>query len=406
MRFEVDSEFATHFRSLKQVFLYITDRCNLHCEQCIYKPNITFHDERAIPLQTALALITTFHSLGARKLTVLGGEPTLYGASEQHKPLLELLSGAKQRGYDYIRIDTNGQFGGGLLDHSAFRSLDEIAFSLDGYSASMNDPIRGRNTFDNCVANIRRAVSLGYKVTITCCVHRALVEPNGVGSFRLDDMIRFAEGLGIHGINFHDLFKAGVPMDTWTGHLDTTVTDYVAMYQRIRPRIEEGAYSIAVRLPQCFVTRTEFARNPEYYGYCPVKLGERVMVHPNGVIRICSNLICSAFGVARYYDNRIAWDRSQSNELLDHEIGRDTPCTNRSKNKSYGEYVPLCFSFKPKQDEYVWREMLTWDNRRTVEMNPGPPVETEAPGEMGLRLPVLSVVTGSSDPAEALHSAI
>lgn len=389
MAFDIDPEFAEHFRNLKQVFIYITDRCNLHCQQCIYKPNITYNDERLIPLPTAIDLVSAFHALGARKLTILGGEPTLYGYSEDHKPLFEFLSGAKSIGYEYLRIDTNGQFSSRLLDHPAFHSLDEIAFSLDGFTAEMNDPIRGDNTFLTAIGNIRRAVSLGYKVTITCCVHRDLVKVDMCGNFLLHQMIRFAESLGIHGINFHDLFKAGVPMDTWTGNLDTSVPEYVAMYQQIRPRIESGQYSVAVRLPQCFVTKKEFDRNPTYYGYCPVKLGERVMVHPNGVIRICSNLICSSFGVARYYDKRIAWDRSQSNELLHHDLTTFTPCTNRSKNKSYREYVPLCFSFKPNQDEFVWHQMLDWDANREVDLNPGPGISAMPSTPASMALPVL-----------------
>jgi hypothetical protein len=39
-RYSVESDFVNHFQALHQVFMYITDRCNLECEQCIYKPSI------------------------------------------------------------------------------------------------------------------------------------------------------------------------------------------------------------------------------------------------------------------------------------------------------------------------------------------------------------------------------
>jgi hypothetical protein len=120
-------------------------------------------------------------------------------------------------------------------------------------------------------------------------------------------------------------------------------------------------------LPQCFVTKSEFARNPEFYGYCPVKLGERVMVHPNGTIRICSNLICTGYGVARYHDGRIEWDNSSGNELAGHDLSRNTPCTNRSRHRKYGDVVPVCFSFKPDQEEHVWQKRLEWDGRQITE---------------------------------------
>jgi MoaA/NifB/PqqE/SkfB family radical SAM enzyme len=59
----------------------------------------------------------------------------------------------------------------------SFRQLDEIAFSLDGYSSETNDPLRGKGTFDRCVDALRHAINLSYKVTITCCVQKLFLEP-------------------------------------------------------------------------------------------------------------------------------------------------------------------------------------------------------------------------------------
>lgn len=373
MGFQIDPIFSSHFKRLKQVFLYINDQCNITCEQCIYKPNVTFHDGREIPPDTAIALGKAFYHLGARKLTILGGEPTLYGLRKNREPLFRVIAGYRNLGYSYLRLDTNGQFVG-LLEEPGFRELDEVAFSIDGYNPETNDPVRGNGTFRRVEENLRRAVTLGYRTTITCCLHRGLFSRDDKGRLGVENMIRFAEARGVAVINFHDLFKAGVPMDAWTGKLDTSVEEHVAMYDELAPRIRNGDFRISVRLPQCFVTHEEFERNPKYYGYCPVKLGERVMVHTSGVIRICSNLICSEFGVGRFYDNHIVWDSGSNNETGRHELHKLTPCTNRSRNKRYGKYVPLCFSFKPDQDEYVWQQMLGWDDRRIE------PAEIEAFG--------------------------
>lgn len=362
-RFSVAPAFAHHFRNLKQVFLYITDECNIACKQCIYKPSVAFGMGREISRETAISLGVSFYELGARKLTILGGEPTLYGIEDGHRSLFDVISGYREIGYSYLRLDTNGIFEG-LLEEPRFQQLDEIAFSLDGHNAALNDPVRGLGTFERIVQNICRALTLGYRVTITCCIQRALLKRDEAGRLGIENMIRFAEELGVSGINFHDLFKVGVPMDAWTGDLNTTVRSHVEMYGELAPRIADGEFGVAVRLPQCFVTAEEFSRNPRYYGYCPVKLGERVMVHPNGTIRVCSNLICSEFGIGRYSEDKIVWDESGTNESLGHALGEMTPCTNRSRNKTYGEFVPLCFSFKPGQTEPVWRDALRWDERR------------------------------------------
>jgi hypothetical protein len=87
-------------------------------------------------------------------------------------------------------------------------------------------------------------------------------------------------------------------------------------------------------------------------------------VHPNGIIRICSNLICTGYGVARYHDGRIEWDPSKNNELAGHDLASATPCTNRSRHRRYGTLVPVCFSLKPGQEEYVWHDRLQWESKR------------------------------------------
>ncbi|UFZ02973.1 radical SAM protein [Bradyrhizobium ontarionense] len=342
--------------------MYITDRCNLECEQCIYKPSISHFINEEIELGAALDLLSTFRDMGASKVTFLGGEPTIYGHSQGGQPLLDLIRGTRSLGYEYVRLDTNGQKTKRFLPELDFRKLDEIAFSLDGYSPETNDPLRGKETFLRAVDAMRHAISLGYRVTITCCVQKLFLQRDAEGILRLETMVRFAEALGVHQINFHDLFKVGIPMDTWTGNFAPEPADWLPVYNEISAKIRSNQFGISVRLPQCFVTKTEFARNPEFYGYCPVKLGERVMVHPNGTIRVCSNLICTGYGVARYYDRKIEWDRSPGNEIAGHDLNRSTPCTNRSRHRKYGDLVPTCFSFKPGQDEHVWKTKLQWDD--------------------------------------------
>ncbi len=115
----VDKKFCNYFKQLKQVFMYITDRCNCACSQCIYKPNINHYINEEIPLGEALSLLKLFKSLGASKVTFLGGETTLYGSSENRKPLLNLIKETKVIGYEYVRLDTNGQ----LIQSAVFQEL-------------------------------------------------------------------------------------------------------------------------------------------------------------------------------------------------------------------------------------------------------------------------------------------
>lgn len=133
MNYKMDQKFKDFFQdNLKQVFLYLIDDCNLRCVQCLYKLDICFQvEKKEIAFEDAVKLISDFRELGAVKLTLMGGEPTLYGKKDGNKQLLELIKKSKELGYEYVRIDTNGQFKSELLEKPEFKMLDEVTFSID-----------------------------------------------------------------------------------------------------------------------------------------------------------------------------------------------------------------------------------------------------------------------------------
>lgn len=360
----IDEKFINYMKNIKQVFIYIIDKCNLKCEQCLYKPNNYFFiKNQCIELEEAKVLVHDFYEMGATKITIMGGEPTLYGMKEEWKPLLEIISYAKSIGYQYIRIDTNGTFNSKLLEKRDFILLDEITFSLDGPSPKINDIIRGEGVFNKCVSNIKYAVKLGYKCNITCCIHKYLIQRNENSITYLEEMIDFAEKLGIESINFHDLFKSGIPRDSWSGEIGIDLEVWYDIWPEIQAVISSNKYNIKIRVPQGVTTRELFDQNREYYGYCSAKVSDRILIHPDGILRVCSLMIGTPYGVAKYFDRKIVWDESYTNELGDQSIDELSPCTHQYKNMDTKNFVPLCVSFKPKQNEFVWNQ-LEWESKR------------------------------------------
>lgn len=348
----IDQKTREYFSNIRQVFLYLSDRCNLLCRQCLYKPNVI--RGREIPLDTALELLRIFRELGAFKLSILGGEISLYDCEHSHRNLTELLRRARSMGYEYIRIDTNGQYEPFFRSPEIYTWIDEVSFSIDGYSAETNDCLRGRDKFDIAVANLHRlqAAAKDTRINITACVTKQnTAAAGGIVPF-IENMIQFSADHHVDQLNFHGVFKMGVPMDTWTGdsHLDPVEWYHAA--SAIRKNVAAKKYPISVRFPVHIVTREEFQRSPRYYGYCPCKLGERALIHPDGIIRVCSSLLSTPYGVAHYNAERICWNEF-NNELQDHRMDEYTPCTNQ-KGLYTGEYCPVCFSLKPYQDEVVW----------------------------------------------------
>lgn len=69
-------------------------------------------------------------------------------------------------------------------------------------------------------------------------------------------------------------------------------------------------------------------------------------------------------GIGRYYEDKIEWDNSSTNEITGIKLDKNTPCATQFKHNKFGKYVPVCCSFKPKQDEKVWKE-LNWESKTT-----------------------------------------
>lgn len=261
MYYKVDKRLKDYFgNNLRQVFMYLIDSCNLNCVQCLYKLDMSFQvEKKEIDFEDAVKLISDFREMGAVKLTLMGGEPTLY------KKLPELIKKAKELGYEYVRIDTNGMFNPELLEKEEIKMLDEITFSLDGPNKEINDTIRGKNSFDRSISNLKRAKELGYNINITTCISKELINRDNDGNLYLDRMIKFAEELGIGRINFHNLFKTGVPRDHFSGNIDISINDWFNVLEEIEEKVENKEYKIPVRIPISFTTKKEFEKNPEFY---------------------------------------------------------------------------------------------------------------------------------------------
>jgi len=366
MNYIMDQKFKDYYQgNLKQVFLYLIDDCNLRCVQCLYKLDICFQvEKKEIAFEDAVKLISDFRELGAVKLTLMGGEPTLYGKKDGNRQLLDLIKKAKELGYEYVRIDTNGQFDSKLLEEPEFKMLDEITFSIDGPNSEINDKIRGKGSFEKAIKNLKRAKELGYNIDITACISKELIKRDENGDLYIDKMIKLAEELGIEKMNFHNLFKTGIPRDHFTGNIDITIKDWFEVKDELERKIENNEYSIPVRIPASFTTKERFQRNPEYYGYCTCKTKSALLVHPNGMLRVCPLLIGTGYGIGKYYDGKIEWDNSPTNELRGIEMDKNTPCATQFKHNKFGKYVPVCCSFKPKQNEKIWQE-LDWESKTT-----------------------------------------
>lgn len=144
-------------RQLEQIFLYLTLQCDSRCITCYMHKH--YSNPRQMPFQKAKEYIQKYRSWGAKKLTLLGGEPTLY------PHLAQLVKFAKDIGYSHVRIQTNGQFDSTIFIHpSILENVDTFCFSVDGHTEALNYFIRAGCSLNKTLENMRFAKQLGYDV--------------------------------------------------------------------------------------------------------------------------------------------------------------------------------------------------------------------------------------------------
>jgi len=147
----------------RNVFFHLLTGCNLSCKHCYI--NKEQHGNNMLSLATIKSWLELFRPTSvARKnsqsnLILLGGEPTL------HPELPEIIHYAKELGFA-VTVDSNGFLFHNLLEKINPEQLDFLSFSLDGPDSAVNDPIRGDGVFEVCSSNLKRAVVLGFNVSL------------------------------------------------------------------------------------------------------------------------------------------------------------------------------------------------------------------------------------------------
>jgi MoaA/NifB/PqqE/SkfB family radical SAM enzyme len=139
--------------------------CNLTCRHCFISCSPHNRSFGFLRLAEVERLLQESTRLGVKEYYFTGGEPFL---NPDMVPILE-----RTLEFGPATVLTNGTV---LKDewlerlaHAEARSLYSLEFrvSIDGFSAGMNDPIRGEGTFERAMAGVRQLVSFGFLPIIT-----------------------------------------------------------------------------------------------------------------------------------------------------------------------------------------------------------------------------------------------
>ncbi len=248
----------------RNIFFHILTACNLSCSHCYI--NKTQHGTETLTKEQLEQWMTLFVDPGKRSnMIFLGGEPTL------HPELPFAIEKAKELGY-FVTVDSNGYLFNDLLSKTSPDLLDYLSFSLDGPDAATNDPIRGEGVFDVCVANIKKAVSAGFKVSVIYTVSRKNLAA-------LPQMVALLEQLQVR-----KFFIQVIGLRGKSAAADSAEASQVSRQQWLDtvPEVarQAAARGIHVTYPKVFL-------DPDEKFECAGLVAENFFIFPNGRVYQC-----------------------------------------------------------------------------------------------------------------------
>ena len=316
---------------IEQVFLYITNRCDLRCAQCFYKEQLGNDD---MSLEEAKIHSLECAEMGATKITLLGGEPSMYDIENKWEKLGALVHFLSQTGFRSIRLDTNGQFDDSFIDFVFATEITDLSFSLDGGHPLQNDSLRGKGSFHRATDNISRAAQ-ELPTSVTICVSR----------FNLDTIVDDAAALArqrIDSINFHPLLPVGNHQDLHIRKSKIEPQQWKEIYRRLKG-LALTHPAVKFRVPPRFA----ISSHTDAERYCSIRSRDRVHIQPNGQIRICALSIGSQTKTCALSSSRIELvDRGSEISLLD---AKHVCAYQRALKAGNGDdsEMRLCISYKP-----------------------------------------------------------
>jgi MoaA/NifB/PqqE/SkfB family radical SAM enzyme len=257
------------------VFFHILTQCNLHCRHCYINP--AQHGSERLPIETIRHWLKILaHRSPGANLIFLGGEPTL------HPDLPAAISAARELQYASVTIDTNGYVFNHILDRTSPILVDFFSFSLDGATAQVNDAIRGKGSYEACIAGITAAKTKGFKTSLIYTVssrnlHQLADMPVLLEKFGIDRF--FIQVIGLRG-------QSAVGRD---GESDPLQVSREQWLQHIPAVAEQAARrGIPTTYPKVYLDFTEDFE-------CAGLVADNYFIFPNGRVYRCP--LCEDFAL-------------------------------------------------------------------------------------------------------------
>ena len=272
------------------VFFHILTQCNLKCKHCYI--NKKQHGKNTLSLETIEAWLKVFASKTKNANVIfLGGEPTL------HPDLSLAIKKAKALGYDSITVDTNGYLFHDILSKVEPDVVDYFSFSLDGVTRKTNDIIRGKGSYDTCIAGIKKAIIRGFTTSLIYTVSQ-------MNLHEIDRIAPLLKNLGVDRFFIQVIGIRGKSAENSRKNLQVSREDWLNIIPDAAQKIAQ--LGITVTYPKVFLSLDESFE-------CAARVAKNYFIFPNGRVYQCP--LCEDFPLhSKVFKGNMLLDTPKINE--------------------------------------------------------------------------------------------
>jgi MoaA/NifB/PqqE/SkfB family radical SAM enzyme len=254
--------------------VYINLDCNLRCKHCFIGSEL--ETKINFQLKSLYNLLEYSRDKGVNKLSLLGGEPSIY------PHILDVLKKAELLNFKETRIITNGTkpLTNIIKTYSTAKSKPTIIFSLDSVNKTTHDKIRGYNSFEQLMYNIKLANEFDFKLA-------GITSINKYNQTEILEILDFAQHNNMKYLNFH--------LVNIRGFANNEIVVSPETWLNIREKVID--YSVNLNYPikfdRKFIQLKELRNLPPYFDECFVNEENdgNVMVLPDGRVYKCALFI-------------------------------------------------------------------------------------------------------------------
>ncbi len=285
--------------NLKNLYIYLTENCNLNCQHCWVNSGPS--DLKASLSFTACeSFLEDAVRAGLKRVILSGGEPFL------NKEIWQFISFLNSNGIQVV-IESNGTLVNNKIKDKLETYRPYLALSVDGISKEVHEGQRGRNTYNKVMKclTILEDIKLPYQIIIA------------VSKFNLSEVDKLSEFISVNlkycnALKINPVNSDGRAKDMQKNDMLLTYFDLQQLAEKINKLSETYSFRLLLHLNKPFLLFDQILDKFTCGGYCGIKSALSIL--SDGTVSVCS--------LGRFTDKRYTFGNVASaslSEIWDNE---------------------------------------------------------------------------------------